>query len=195
MSSEAKRAQIMQAAEKLFASRRFHEITTDDIAREAKVGKGTIYRYFPDKDELFFQTAMSGFDEMCDLLHRGAQEQEGFRSQILMACRQISQFFQRRRQLFRMMQAEEAPILWHNDDMRRRWLGNRSRLVSAMGQIIDKGVSEGLIRSDVQSTVLAQFLMGMLRTRARDLHDAPEAMQSLELVVELFVRGAGNGAA
>ena len=40
MIEQDKRQRIMQAAEKLFSSRRFHEITTDDVAREAKVGKG-----------------------------------------------------------------------------------------------------------------------------------------------------------
>lgn len=193
MANSDKKAQIMQAAEKLFTSRRFHEITTDDIAKQAKVGKGTIYRYFADKDELFFQTAMSGFDEMCDLLHRGGHEGEGFSQQLLRSCRQISQFFQRRRQLFRMMQAEEAPVPWRNDDMRRRWLANRGRLVAAVGAILAKGVAEGVLRKDIPPAVLASFLMGMLRTRARDLHNAPEPMQSLELVVELFVRGAGDG--
>ncbi|RPI59812.1 MAG: TetR/AcrR family transcriptional regulator, partial [Planctomycetaceae bacterium] len=63
-----KRLQIMQAAEKLFTSRRFHEVTTDDIAKSAHVGKGTIYNYFKDKDDMFFQMATNGFDELCDLL-------------------------------------------------------------------------------------------------------------------------------
>ena len=68
-----KRLAIMQAAESLFTSRRLHEITLDDVAREAQVGKGTIYRYFQDKDDLFFQTATQGFDELCDLLQQRVQ--------------------------------------------------------------------------------------------------------------------------
>ena len=192
MSGSDKKILIMQAAEKLFTTRRFHEITTDDIARMAKVGKGTIYRYFQDKNELFFQTAMSGFDELCELLQKGVLDGDSFRRQLLEACRRISGFFQRRRQLFRMMQAEEAPTLWHTGQMRRRWLSHRGRMVGAMADIVAKGVAEGEIRSDIPPDVLATFLLGMLRTRARDLREAPEAFGSLEIVVELFCRGAGE---
>ncbi len=65
-----KRQQIMLAAERLFLGRPFHEVTTDQVAHEAHVGKGTIYRYFKSKDDLFFETAHRGFDELCELLHR-----------------------------------------------------------------------------------------------------------------------------
>jgi hypothetical protein len=35
--------------------------------------------------------------------------------------------------------------------------------------------------------------MGMMRTRARDLEDAPAAVRRIELVIDLFCRGAGAG--
>src|SRR5438876_8413885 len=44
---------ILAAAARLFGKRRFHEVRMDDLAGEAKVGKGTLYRYFPDKEELY----------------------------------------------------------------------------------------------------------------------------------------------
>ena len=40
--------------------------------------------------------------------------------------------------------------------------------------------------------VLANFLLGMLRTRGRDMCDVPQAMRQHEVVVELFVRGAAT---
>ena len=43
MAGKDKRAQILDAAEKLFKNKRYHEMTLDLVAKEAKVGKGTIY--------------------------------------------------------------------------------------------------------------------------------------------------------
>jgi AcrR family transcriptional regulator len=44
---------MLDAAAQLFGRRRFHEVRMEDIAAEAVVGKGTLYRYFADKDELY----------------------------------------------------------------------------------------------------------------------------------------------
>ena len=44
---------ILCAATRLFGRHRFHEVRMEDIAAEAEVGKGTLYRYFADKEELY----------------------------------------------------------------------------------------------------------------------------------------------
>jgi AcrR family transcriptional regulator len=46
------RAKILEAAGRLFASRGLAEVSMDDIAAEAQVGKGTLYRRFGDKSGL-----------------------------------------------------------------------------------------------------------------------------------------------
>jgi AcrR family transcriptional regulator len=183
----------MQAAEGLFASRRFHEITLEAVASAAGVGKGTIYRYFLDKDDLFFQTATSGFEELCELLRRKVPEHAGFQEQLLASCVHISAFFDRRRKL-RMMQTEDGRHAHGHGKLHDKWQAKRKLLVAAMAEIIRKGVAERRIRADVAPEALAQFLLGMLRTRARDLAEAPAEARRHELVVDLFCRGAGmNG--
>ncbi len=187
-----RRREIMAAAEQLFTRRRYHEITTDDIAAAARVGKGTIYRYFKDKEDLFFQVATSGFDEMCELLHRKVPEDAPFREQLLSACSEIPRFFERRKQLFRMMQAEDDRMQWCEQAMRERWTARRRKLVAAVAAILRKGVREGQVRTDVPPELLANFLLGMLRTRGRDLADAPPRLRRDELIVDLFIHGAGR---
>jgi len=191
---KGKRQRIMQAAEKLFASRRFHEITTDEVAREAKVGKGTIYRYFRDKDDLFFETANSGFDELCELLRQGVSPTAAFAEQLTQACVQISGFFRRRRELFAMMQSEDGRMCFDTGRMHQLWQEKRRKLVDAMGSILAAGVKEGTVRVDIPPEILAYFLLGMLRTRARDLQGFPEPLRTHEMVVEMFCRGAAPAA-
>ena len=48
-----KRILILKALEDILPGKRFHEITLEDVAKSAGVGKGTIYLYFKDKDALF----------------------------------------------------------------------------------------------------------------------------------------------
>jgi len=195
MTRPDKRCQIMKAAERLFTTRRFHEITTDEVAEAAAVGKGTIYRYFRDKEDLFVQTATSGFDELCDLVSRRVSQGQPFAAQLVAACEQITRFFEGRRQLFCMMQTEEGRMLLAKGSIHDRWVAHRRRLVVAVAGILRKGVREGKIRGDVPPEVLAAFLLGMLRTRVHDLGDAPAPVRRLERVVDLFCRGAATEAA
>ena len=51
--AEARRAAILDAALRVFGQYGFRRTSMDDIAREAGIGKGTIYLSFTSKDEVF----------------------------------------------------------------------------------------------------------------------------------------------
>jgi AcrR family transcriptional regulator len=46
------RRRVLAAAEELFAARGARDVTMEDIARAAGVGKGTLYRRFPDRSSI-----------------------------------------------------------------------------------------------------------------------------------------------
>ncbi|HRU06644.1 MAG TPA: TetR/AcrR family transcriptional regulator [Candidatus Brocadiia bacterium] len=185
-----KRRRIMIAAERLFASGRFHEITLDRVAEMAGVGKGTIYRFFKDKDDLVLQVAMSGFDELCCLVEAISRENIPFGAQLSKACESISAFFATRRQLFRLMQSEDARLRLCRGPHSKEWDSRRQNLVRALAMILKRGATEGVLRRDAPAEVLAAYLMGMMRCRARDLENAPEDWRGLDSTLDLFVWGA-----
>jgi AcrR family transcriptional regulator len=180
----------MRAAEKLFTSRRFHEITMDHVAEAAGVAKGTLYGHFRDKDDLFFQICTSGFDELCELIPSASPRGASFEQRLLATCRRISQFMDRRRELMRMTQAEENRLSCCKGGLHDRWMDKRRKLVSAVETVLAEGVAQGKLRRDISLEVLANVLLGMLRTRGRRLADAPPSMRRHEVIVELFFRGA-----
>ena len=51
-----RKTQIIKAAVKRFARHGINKTTLDEIARDLRIGKATIYHYFKSKDELFFET-------------------------------------------------------------------------------------------------------------------------------------------
>ena len=51
--ADRRREEILDAAVKLFARHGFTETDTQILANKLQVGKGTLYRYFPSKEELF----------------------------------------------------------------------------------------------------------------------------------------------
>jgi AcrR family transcriptional regulator len=69
--SDPKRGQqILDAAAQLFAKHRYHEVRMDDIAAHAGVAKGTVYRYYRDKEDLYLALTIHG-------MHRLFEESQG----------------------------------------------------------------------------------------------------------------------
>jgi len=184
----------MRVVENLATNRRFHEITLDEVAEAAKVGKGTIYHYFKDKDDLFFQVATSGFEELYGLLKQKVPYNASFSEKLLDVCKLISRFFATRRQLLQMMQSEASLVYWRRGKIRQRWLAKRKMLIDALADMLLDGIEEGAIRSDIHAEVLATFLLGMVRTQARELHTDPENVKSYQLLVDLFLNGVSVSA-
>jgi len=58
----ARSEQILEAAARLFHKRHYHEVRMDDIAADAGVAKGTIYRYFQDKEDLYLALIVSSMN-------------------------------------------------------------------------------------------------------------------------------------
>lgn len=56
--------QILDAAAQLFAKRRYHEVRMDDIAGHAGVAKGTLYRYYRDKEDLYLALTIHGMHRL-----------------------------------------------------------------------------------------------------------------------------------
>lgn len=51
-----RKIQILKAAAKRFAKHGLNKTTLDEIARDLRIGKATIYHYFESKEQLFFAT-------------------------------------------------------------------------------------------------------------------------------------------
>lgn len=53
---------ILESAARLFHQRHYHEVRVEDIAASAGVAKGTVYRYFEDKEALYLALILSGLN-------------------------------------------------------------------------------------------------------------------------------------
>jgi len=60
------RQNILQAAEMIFTQHDYHEVLMEDVAQACGVGKGTLYRYFPSKHELYLAVMFGGIERLRD---------------------------------------------------------------------------------------------------------------------------------
>ncbi len=59
---EIRRQQILEAAKDLLEIHRTTLPSVNDIAKQAKLAKGSVYNYFPTKEEIYFTLVVDGFD-------------------------------------------------------------------------------------------------------------------------------------
>jgi TetR/AcrR family fatty acid metabolism transcriptional regulator len=180
----------MHVVEQIASNRRFHEIRLTDVANEAKIGKGTIYQYFEGKEDLFFQVAVSGFDELCHLLEENVPESGDFNQKLSTVCDQISNFFAARYQLLQIMQNEAAHLHLSGSQLKDQWQQKKKKLVKLISAILEDGVRQQIIRSDIPIDQLVEILLGMLRTAAVDVDGSIKYSQRKKLPIDLFLTGA-----
>ncbi len=188
-----RKQKILKAAEQMVKNRRFHEITVDDIAAAAGVGKGTIYRYFENKEDLFFQLATGGIDQLCERLTAAASTAQPFRERLVKMCSEISRFHRRRFALIKVINDEEFRQR-RGCEMRQQWHETRRRSYAAIRDVLAAGVDAGEIRGDIPLANQAVLLMGMMRGRGMALRHNPDNPFEIGQVIDLFLDGArGRG--
>ena len=66
--SEEKKANILNVAYKIFANKRYEDVTIRDIVQEADIPIGSFYRYFKDKDDLYIYMLKLGENKIYNKL-------------------------------------------------------------------------------------------------------------------------------
>src|SRR5258705_7193086 len=98
---------MLDAAGRLFGARRFHEVRMEDIAAEAEVSKGTLYRYFKDKEEMYLALLERSSHQLVAELHARVGEAEGGRQRLIAVVAAVIGFFDRQPHLFDLIQRAE----------------------------------------------------------------------------------------
>jgi TetR/AcrR family fatty acid metabolism transcriptional regulator len=99
---------MLDAAARLFARQRFHQVRMEDIAEEAGVGKGTLYRYFRDKEELYIALLARASEQFAAELRDAMAEAEGPRDRLEAMIAAIIHHFDEHPHLLDLIQRAEV---------------------------------------------------------------------------------------
>jgi len=99
---------ILIAASKAFADRGFSGTDVEEIARSLDVGKGTIYRYFPSKRDLFLSAADFGMRMLSEEVASSADSTDDPLEQIERAIVSYLTFFDSNPEFLELIIQERA---------------------------------------------------------------------------------------
>lgn len=104
-----RKAEILDAAAHLFAEVGFANAQVQELANRIGVGNGTIYRYFPTKQDLFLKAVEQGLQELsADVDAAIALRKDDPIQQITGAVRAYLWFFHRRPEMAELFVQERA---------------------------------------------------------------------------------------
>lgn len=92
MSVIDRRKMILDAASQSFAQYGYKATTMELVAKIANVGKGTIYTFFSNKDELFEEILNLALKEMINAMEKGIKEGETFAQKLLRVMDLLMEF-------------------------------------------------------------------------------------------------------
>jgi len=185
-----KRAQIIEAAVKVFASRGFHKSRVADVARAADVADGTIYLYFKSKDDILisiFEEKMSDMIDQAELVISNIADPL---EKLYQLARFHMENVERHKDVAKVLQVE---LRLSNTFMKEYKPVRLKQYMDIIGRVIEEGIAAGVVRSDVSSVIVRRAFFGALDEIAMQWILTPGAryglMESAEQIARVFVRG------
>ena len=176
---------ILKVAAQLFASQRFHEARMEDIAAAAEVGKGTLYRYFKDKEDLYLALLDKAARGLRQHINAGQAEAVDPVAKLEAMVGSILEFFDANPYLLDLLQHAEGR---QQTGTLANWQEVRSANVKQMTAILDEGRRAGLWDvPDPEIPVLV--LLGGLRAVLR-FSPPPRPPNLAKRIVRDFLNGA-----
>lgn len=189
---EFKKHLIAEAAFHLFKNSSFESVTVQDIASAAECGKGTIYQFFINKDEILFYILAGNLDQ----LNQKIEDQCNTEANVLTALftylhlqyTSHNDYGPLLMSLYRRRVEEAASV----DGYYAELLLKRDKKIQLVANLIKRGIHEGVIMEIdshkmalVLNNIIRGFCLGNLENNLADTDEKAD----LTLIKEILVKG------
>lgn len=169
----------------LFAQKQFDRVLIDEIAGRAGVGKGSVYRQFRSKEELYATVVIEGFGQLQNEIRAALEGAASVHDQVATIVRHTLAFFWIRRQFFALLHDPRALPRRHE----RLYDAQRQRFTALISDVLLKGIAHGSVRPDLDTRIAAEVLLGMLRGINRYCREYTTPEAAVPIVTGIFIGG------
>lgn len=183
-----KRQDILISARALFKDKGFHNTKMEDIAQAAGVGKGTLYEYFENKQDIFDEACIEYVDLIIDNINNICKMNNTFEEKLLILFKEKLK-----------MESELANmsidiILSSKNIISEKTVKTIIRKISEMycliNSIIDQGKEEGVVIKNIESEILSCMIVGTMNEYLRlKLHKKEYDIKEDDVIFDLLYNG------
>ena len=109
---EARRQEILSAAECLFSKNGFFKTSMAEVAKGAQFAMGTVYRFFKSKEEIYISIVEAKVEELAELLDEAITRADTPSDKIQAFIRVKLDYADRHRDFFRIYVSEWSGFEW-----------------------------------------------------------------------------------
>ena len=172
MKSGTTRQRILDIAEKQFFRHGFYRVSMNNLVEELHTSKSTIYKYFQSKEDLVEAVLMDINRKINTSLEKIIDDNSmPFPDKMEKITQFTGDILSRVGEEFLNDLSRYTPLLWEEYQRLRR-----ERLENLYGRLINNGVQDGILRSDIQSG----FLL-LVYTKLTEIAVQPELLSELSL--------------
>jgi AcrR family transcriptional regulator len=156
---QERRQKILAAAAELFGANSYDTVQMRDVAARAEVGKPTLYRYFPSKEELFLEVFKSGLDRLDSEVAAILEDRDQPGRALERLLHALLNALGGQVAALRMLTDDQSQVMrrWRNEFRRRR-----RPFVEAARTILEQGIASGEFRP-VDLEAVPSMLIGLVR--------------------------------
>jgi AcrR family transcriptional regulator len=151
--SAQRREAILAEAVATFASQGFRNADVQVIADRAGVGKGTVYRHFGNKEDLFWASTFDVASRLEQHLVAAMSGVDGALAKLRAVGRAYADFFDAHPDYLEIFVQERAEFRGSAPESHVEY---HNKLIDRFGRLIEEGIAAGEIRPvDVRRTIIA----------------------------------------
>ncbi|MGV8059222.1 MAG: TetR/AcrR family transcriptional regulator [Smithellaceae bacterium] len=188
---KARRAEILEQAEKIFAVKGFYNVTMAEIAHASGFSIGSLYQFFEGKENLYSSMVSEKLDLMYGQIREKVKATQGIAEKIEMIIAVHFQFVENNVDFCRLSLRGEGAALEVMTSLHRKLLDDYSKHLTFIESELKSGIKSGFLRP-LPSRDTAEVLLGLIRSSAVDwmLFPAKTSLSSKkDFIREIFLRG------
>jgi AcrR family transcriptional regulator len=184
-----RRAAIIAAATGLFAELGYASCEMERVAAELKVAKGTLYLYFPSKEELFYACVDDGMRQLQEAVQQAIADQPDRLERIRRGIYAYLKFFDEHPALIELFIQERARF---KDRKRPTYFEHRDLHRGPWREMYQSLIDDGVLRSDLAVErlldTIGNLVYGTMFTN-HFLNRTVPLTDQYEAVMEIVFRG------
>ncbi len=153
-------SEIVNAAEIIFSKKGFENTSMDEIAKTSEFTKRTLYKYFINKEDLFFAVIKKCFEKLFTYMESGMKSGKNGYEKIKFGMLSYYKFYKDHPDKFKLMnyigfvkqEAKKSPNY-------KSFLEFDDFLFKEVMKLIEEGKTDGSIRKDLETTNLTYSIV------------------------------------